>query len=89
MNVCAADIDIPIADVEVWLSDVDVSRVRAVTGRPSMGKVRHAKSQREVELERLVEQAYAQLHRLKESKKGGRDDASNRCFLVRMLQQTC
>ena len=36
-----------------------------------MGKVRHAKSQREVELERLVEQAYAQLHRLKESKKGG------------------
>ena len=47
-----------------------------------MGKVRHAKSQREVELERLVEQAYAQLHRLKESKKGGRGRGVMRRIVV-------
>ena len=35
-----------------------------------MGKVSHAKSQRELQLEKLVDQAYAQLHRLRESKKG-------------------
>lgn len=37
-----------------------------------MVKVRHAKSKREVELEALVQQAYSQLKRLKDNKKGTR-----------------
>ena len=61
---------IKVSDSNVFTVFQIISPFSLILGNASMGPARQGKSKREQELEKLVQQAYDQLRRLKESKKG-------------------